>query len=160
MEKKKITLIILILCFVNCIGLAFCYFNIENQEVKLNITNKSNGIEGTWKMVYAEMIENDSLKLKDLSNTTFIKIINNSHFSFFNQENDSNKNFYGGAGTYTLEGSNYIETLNFTGEEAIKNHVFPFLIEVKGDTLIQFGTEKVEAEGIDRKIIEKYIKLN
>jgi len=38
-------------------------------------------------MVYAEIIENDSLKLKDLSNTSFIKIINKSHFSFFNQEN-------------------------------------------------------------------------
>ena len=160
MLKKKIAFFILILCFINCIGLAFCYFNIENQEVKVSITSKSNNIEGTWKMIYAEMIENDSLKLKDLSNTTFIKIINNSHFSFFNQENDSNENFYGGAGTYRLEGSNYIETLNFTGVEAIKNHVFPFLIEIKGDTLIQSGIEKVEAAGIDRKIIEKYIKLN
>ena len=160
MVKKKIAFFILILCFINCIGLAFCYFNIENQEVKVSITSKSNNIEGTWKMIYAEMIENDSLKLKDLSNTTFIKIINNNHFSFFNQENDSNENFYGGAGTYTLEGSNYIETLNFTGVEAIKNHVFPFLIEIKGDTLIQSGIEKVEAAGIDRKIIEKYIKIN
>lgn len=119
----------------------------------------SKHIEGTWKMVYAETIENDTIKLKDLSNTTFIKIINKSHFAFFNQENTSAANFYGGAGTYTLDGNKYTETLNFTAVEAIKNHQFSFTVEIKGDTLIQSGIEKVEAAGMDRYIIEKYIKL-
>ena len=45
-------------------------------------------------------------------------------------------------------------------EEINKNHQFPFLIELKGDTLIQSGIEKVEAAGISRKIIEKYLKIN
>jgi hypothetical protein len=120
----------------------------------------SNKIEGTWKMVYAEIIENDSLKLKNLSNTTFIKIINKSHFSFFNQENSGTKNFYSGAGSYVLKGNNYRETLNFTTVEAIKKHQFSFNIIVKGDTLTQSGVEKVAAAGINRYIVEKYIKLN
>lgn len=119
----------------------------------------SNNIEGTWKMVYAETIENDTITLKDLSNTTFIKIINKSHFAFFNQENTGTTNFYGGAGTYTLKGNTYTEILNFTAVEAIKNHPFSFAIEIKGDTLIQSGIEKVEAAGLDRHIVEKYIKL-
>jgi hypothetical protein len=127
-----------------------------------NCTKKeiSKNIEGTWQMVYAETIENDTIKLKDLSNTTFIKIITKSHFAFFNQENTSNTNFYGGAGTYTLDNNNYTETLNFTAVEAIKKHQFSFKIEIKGDTLIQYGIEKVEAAGINRQIVEKYIKLN
>ena len=122
------------------------------------ITN--NKIEGTWEMVYAEIIENDSLKLKDLSNTSFIKIINKSHFSFFNQENSDTKNYYSGAGSYILKDGNYTETLNFTTVEAIKKHQFSFKTVVKGDTLIQSGIEKVAAAGINRYILEKYIKLN
>lgn len=111
-------------------------------------------------MVYAQTIENDSLKIKDLTNTTFIKIINDSHFSFFNQDNNNSKNFYGGAGTYTLKGNSYTETLSFTSVKAIKNHKFPFTIMFKGDTLIQSGTEEIKAAGIKRKIIEKYVKIN
>ena len=32
-------------------------------------------IEGTWKMTYAEIRQNDSIEVKDLSSTDFIKII-------------------------------------------------------------------------------------
>ena len=143
--KKILFLLIITFSFTKC---------------KPKITSISDTkIEGTWKMVYAEIVENDSLKLKDLSNTTFIKIINKSHFSFFNQENTGNKNFYSGAGTYILKDNNYTESLDFTTVEAIKNHKFSFQIEIKGDTLIQSGIEKVEAAGINRQIIEKYIKL-
>jgi hypothetical protein len=141
--KNTIFLFLLLLSLCNCV----------EKEASKNI-------EGTWKMVYAETIENDTIKLKDLSNTTFIKIINRSHFAFFNQENTSTANFYGGAGTYTLKGNNYTETLNFTAVEAIKKHQFSFKIEIKGDTLIQSGIEKVEAAGLNRYIVEKYIKIN
>lgn len=144
--KKTIALLIILVTTFSC-----------HQKETLK---SSNPIEGTWKMVYAEILENDSLKLKDLSNTTFIKIINKSHFSFFNQENTGNKNFYGGAGSYLLKGNSYTETLTFTDSEALKNHQFSFHILVKGDTLIQSGIEKVEAAGIHRQIVEKYIKLN
>ena len=143
--RELINLFIIVLVFISC-----------NQKTT-SISN--NEIEGTWKMVYAEIVENDSLKLKDLSNTTFIKIINKSHFSFFNQENSGNNNFYGGAGTYTLENDNYTEKLQYTSVQAIKNHQFSFQVEIKGDTLIQSGIEKVEAAGINRHIVEKYIKL-
>ena len=144
--KKALFYILIVYSFANC--------NTEKPEIT------QNKIEGTWKMVYAETIENDSIKLKDLTETTFIKIINKTHFSFFNQENSGTKNFYGGAGTYTLEGDKYTETLNFTSVEAIKKHKFPFNIRFSHDTLIQSGVEKVKAAGINRYIIEKYIKLN
>lgn len=121
--------------------------------------SSNNAIEGTWKMVYAEINENDSLKIKDLSHTSFIKIINGNHFAFFNQENNSTNNFYGGGGKYTLEGNNYVEFLNYTSVEAIKNHEFPFTIQIKGDTLIQAGLEEVKEAGIKREIVEKYIRI-
>ncbi len=142
--KMQKTLLFLIILFSLC----FC----TKKETSENI-------EGTWKMIAAKTIEGDSIKFKDLTNTTFIKIINKNHFAFFNQENNSNANFYGGAGTYTLEGKQYTETLNFTAVEAIKNHTFSFTVKRKGDTLIQSGIERIEDAGIDRFIIEKYIKL-
>lgn len=120
---------------------------------------KSNPIVGTWKLVYAETNENDSIKIKDLSNTQFIKIINDTHFAFFNQQNDGNKNYYGGAGTYTLSNKDYEETLSFTSVEAIKNHRFPFKLHIKGDSLIQSGLELIKEAGIDRTITEKYIRI-
>ena len=134
----------------------FCFVNCKPKTS----SNKISKVEGTWKLVYAEIVENDSIKLKDLSNTTFIKIINKSHFAFFNQNNSGSENFYSGAGSYVLKGNNYTETLNFTTVEAIKKHQFSFNVKVNGDTLIQSGLEKVESAGINRYIVEKYIKLN
>ena len=74
--------------------------------------------------------------------------------------NSGNRNFYSGAGSYVLEGGDYKETLNFTTIESFKNHEFSFSVKIKGDTLIQTGIEKVSAAGVNRYIIEKYIKLN
>ena len=82
------------------------------QEEKTVEKSKS-ALEGTWKMTYAEIRENDSIQVKDLSATDFIKIINGSHFAFFNQERDSQENFTAGAGTYTYDGSKYVENLNY-----------------------------------------------
>ena len=141
---------ILLLTLLNC----------TNKNTSKTTMSPTNKLIGTWKMIYAEIKENDSIKVKDLSSTNFIKIINDSHFSFFNQEDYNSENFYGGAGTYTLNGENYIETLSYTSIDAIKNHQFPFTIEIKGDTLIQSGLEEVKEAGINREIIEKYLKIN
>ncbi|WP_299549296.1 hypothetical protein [Seonamhaeicola sp.] len=119
-----------------------------------------NPLLGTWKMVYAETLEQDSLTVKDLTNTAFIKIINDSHFAFFNQHNQSTEHFYGGGGTYTLNNNNYVETLSYTSVEALKGHTFSFKVDFAGDTLIQSGIEKAKKANINRKIIEKYIKIN
>jgi hypothetical protein len=126
----------------------------------LGCKKHSNHLIGTWKMVYAETIENDSVKTKNLTNSEFIKIINETHFAFFNQANRGNDHFYGGSGTYELHGNNYTETLQFTAVDAIRHHKFPFKISIKGDTLIQTGLEDIKDAGINRLITEKYIRIN
>ncbi len=73
----------------------------------------NNPLIGTWKMVYAETLENDSLSIKNLTNTKFIKIINETHFAFFNQQSNSEIGFYAGGGTYTLNGNKYSERLSY-----------------------------------------------
>ena len=69
----------------------------KTPDIKTVETSES-PIEGTWKLVYADIRENDSLQVKDLSKTDFIKIINKTHFAFFNQEQGTSENFVAGAG--------------------------------------------------------------
>lgn len=131
----------------------------SKTETDKIISNKKNPIEGSWKLVYADITENDSVQVKDLNNNDFIKIINETHFAFFNQDRGTNENYVAGAGTYSFNGEDYIETLNFIPAVAYRNHVFPFKVEIKGDTLIQHGHEKIEEADLDRYILEKYIRI-
>ena len=131
--------------------------NCKENITATTISEKS--IEGTWKLFYGSIEQKDSLNIRDVSKSDFIKIINNSHFAFFNQVEGSSENFYGGAGTYTLIGDKYEESLNYIGNTDIRGHKFPFTIELKGDTLIQYGHEKLEAANIDRFIVEKYYRI-
>ncbi len=114
---------------------------------------------GTWRLVYGEIREKDSVQIKDLSEADFIKIINDDHFAFFNQPKAGGEGFYAGGGKYTLKGNDYTEILDYIGFDAVRGHKFPFSIEVKGDTLIQSGVEDVPEAGIKRHIVEKYIKI-
>lgn len=116
-------------------------------------------IEGSWQMVYAEIREKDSVQVKDLSNTRFIKIINADHFAFVNQENGTSDNFSSGAGRYSYDGKNYIETLEFVSWTEIRGHDFHFEVSVSADSLIQHGHELVEEAGMDRYILEKYVRI-
>ncbi|MBL4643866.1 MAG: hypothetical protein JKY44_09785 [Flavobacteriaceae bacterium] len=121
-------------------------------------TQKSS-IIGSWKLFYNQIKEAGVVQIKDVSKNDFIKIINETHFSFINQPKDTLGDFYAGAGTYTFDGEKYTETLEFIAYKAIRNHQFHFRIEIKGDTLIQYGREKVEAANMDREIIEKYLRI-
>jgi hypothetical protein len=137
-----------------------CNEEIKPKEQETDALNTGiSSLEGTWKMTYAEIRENDSIQVKDLSSTDFIKIINRSHFAFFNQDRGTQENFTAGAGTYTYDGSKYVENLEFINFVDYRGHSFTFDVEIKGDSLIQQGYEKIEASGIDRYILEKYIRI-
>lgn len=152
--KKHILIVVMIVSTISC-----------NKKEKLssNVDTVSKDLQskiiGTWKLLYGETKTNDSIEVKDLSNTAFIKILNNNHFAFFNQKNGTSEGFYGGGGSYSLEGSVYTETLNYLSVEEIRGHEFVFNVEFKGDTLIQSGIEDVPDAGIKRFILEKYIRI-
>ena len=131
----------------------------ERNNEKCARAEPINKIIGTWKMVYADIKENDSLQIKDLTKSKFIKIINETHFAFFNQNFTDATLFYGGGGTYKLENDSYIEKLQFTSVNEVRDHEFPFTIEIKNDTLIQYGLEEVKEANIKRYIVEKYIRI-
>ncbi|MDZ7612928.1 MAG: hypothetical protein U5K51_03825 [Flavobacteriaceae bacterium] len=76
-----------------------------------------------------------------------------------NKGQDSAASFSAGGGHYTLIDSSYTEHLEYCTARNWEGHDFSFIMTIKGDTLIQSGLEVIESEGINRKNIEKYIRI-
>ncbi|WDF58635.1 hypothetical protein PQ462_18135 [Flavobacterium sp. KACC 22758] len=144
--KKAVSILVLIIAMTSC-----------------NSEKKHNPIEGTWRLISAETTEKDSTFSTFNSKTKMIKIINETHFAFFNHDLNNGKDstnavFFGGGGKYTLKDSTYTENLEFFNNRQWENNKFEFTVKVKNDTLIQKGIEKIEKLGVDRIITEKYVR--
>ena len=144
--KKALSIFILIITLTSC--------NSEKKEIPL---------VGTWRLISAETTEKDSTFSTFNPKTKMIKIINDTHFAFFNHDlhngkDSTNAVFFGGGGKYTLKDSTYTENLEFFNNRQWENNKFEFTVKIKNDTLIQKGIEKVEKLGVDRVIIEKYVR--
>ena len=122
------------------------------------------GIEGTWELISGTTIVKGDTTFTDYTKgQKMIKVINSSHFAFLrhdlNKGKDSSATFGSGGGRYTLTGDQYTEHLDYCSDREWEGNSFPFTVSIKNDTLIQSGTEKVEAAGIDRINIEKYFRV-
>jgi hypothetical protein len=129
-----------------------------------NTKSEENPIIGSWELISATTIEKDSTFSTFNANNRMIKIINPTHFAFFNHvinpENDSlNTGFTAGGGGYTLKDSVYTENLEYFIDRKWENNKFEFVVIIKNDTLTQKGVEKLEKLGIERVIIEKYKRI-
>lgn len=134
-------------------------------SVMLACKNKEENLPiiGTWQLVSAETIEKDTSFSTFNSKVKMIKIINPTHFAFMshvvNPAKDSTNSFSAGGGEYTLVDSVYTENLEYFIDKNWENNKFTFTVKIQNDTLIQKGVEKVEKLGVDRIIIEKYVKV-
>ena len=130
-----------------------------NQEAKLD----PKPITGTWQLIRGTLIEKGDTTVTDhTKNTSFIKIINDSHFAFLQHDLNKGKDsavFVAGGGSYTLKDNTYTEHLEYCSARDWEGNNFTFTISIKGDTLVQRGMEKVEGTGINRENIEKYVKV-
>jgi len=117
-------------------------------------------IQGTWKLLTGTLIEKgDTIVTDYTTDRSFIKIINDSHFAFLSHTlRKDTTDFSAGGGSYTLTGNNYTEHLEYCNAKEWEGHDFTFTVTITNDTLIQSGVEKIEAQGIDRLNIEKYIR--
>lgn len=143
--KKYIYFLAVMLLFVSC----------ENS--------KTIPLTGTWRLISAEATENDSTFSTFNPKTKMIKIINETHFAFFNHDLNNGKDstnavFSGGGGKYTLKDSIYTENLEYFNNRQWENNKFEFVVKIQNDTLIQEGIEKLEKLGINRIITEKYVR--
>ncbi|TKK69397.1 hypothetical protein FC093_08765 [Ilyomonas limi] len=122
-------------------------------------------ITGTWKLITGMLIEKGDTTITDYTkNTSFIKIINDTHFAFLQHDltkgKDSAANFAAGGGSYSLNDSTYTEHLEYCSAREWEGNDFPFTIQIHNDTLVQSGIEKVESSGINRMNIETYVRVS
>jgi len=134
------------------------------QQTKQNVPETPNGLEGTWKLLSGTLIEKGDTTVTDYTRkVSFIKVINGSHFAFLqhdlNKGKDSTASFSAGGGAYTLKDSAYTEKLEYCTAREWEGNEFHFTISIQNDTLVQRGVEKVEAAGVERLNIEKYVRV-
>src|SRR6188508_3046369 len=131
----------------------------ENPKKKLQFGDEIS-LKGTWKLLSGALIEKGDTMVTDYTKgRSFIKIINDSHFAFLNHTlRKDTSDFSAGGGTYSLNGNNYTEHLEYCSAKEWEGHDFSFTVTIAGDTLVQSGVEKIEAQGIDRINTEKYIR--
>jgi len=121
-------------------------------------------LNGTWKLVSGTTITKGVASTTDYTKeTSMIKIINDAHFAFLkhdlNSPKDSSNHFDAGGGSYALTGDQYTEHLDYYNDRNWEGKTFHFTVSIKDDTLVQRGIEKVENAGIDREIIERYVRI-
>jgi hypothetical protein len=148
--KRITTILLLVLIIYSC-----------NQT---DTTITSSPLVGTWKLLEGTIIEKGDTAITDYTKgVSFIKIINDSHFAFFNHDLSKGKDspvvFSAGGGSYTVNDSTYTEHLEYCTAREWEGHDFPFTVTIKNDTLIQYGIEKVESAGVNRINMEKYVRV-
>jgi hypothetical protein len=121
-------------------------------------------IEGTWKLLSGTLIEKGDTTITDYTKkTSFIKIINDTHFAFLSHDlakgKDSSASYSSGGGKYEIKGNKYTEHLEYCTAREWEGNDFNFEVTIKNDTLVQQGVEIIEKEGINRMNIERYVRV-
>jgi hypothetical protein len=130
----------------------------EDAQVRIQ-----NSVIGTWKLITGTLIEKGDTAVTDYTNeTSFIKIINDTHFAFLQHDLHKGKDsavFVAGGGNYSLNENTYTEHLEYCSARDWEGNDFTFNITITNDTLVQQGIEKIETAGVDRINIEKYVRV-
>jgi hypothetical protein len=150
--KIKIALLLFVMAFMAC------------RETAKTTTPDQAELVGTWKLITGTTIEKgDTVTTNYTQNISFIKVINDSHFSFLQHDLQKGKAipavFVAGGGKYSLQNGLYIEHLEYCNDRNWEGNDFKFKISIKNDTLVQEGVEEVASAGVKRINIEKYVKL-
>ena len=121
-------------------------------------------LAGSWRLISGTVMEKGDTTTTDYTkNTSFVKIINETHFAFLQHDLSKGKDtgavFAAGGGSYSLSGNQYTERLEYCSAREWEGNEFKFTVDIKNDTLIQQGIEKVESAGVNRVNTEKYVRL-
>jgi hypothetical protein len=154
LKNMKLNTIPALILFATCLSFYACFHSQADREpLPLN---------GTWQLVSGMTITGKDT-VPYANDFRMIKIINDTHFAFLrhdkNPPKDSSNHFDAGGGNYTLSGNQYTEHLDYYADRNWEGKPFTFTVEIRNDTLIQTGIEKVDAAHIDHIIIEKYVRV-
>jgi hypothetical protein len=122
-----------------------------------------NPIEGAWNLIYVKNIVNDSI-VSEFPRTyqgSDIKMWTKEHWCFvsrYKQDTVFTDNW--GGGTYTLDGTMYVEHIMYHSRKNYIGQELKMLMTVKNDTLIQIWP--VDDKGMVTKsncTVERYTRL-
>ena len=135
-----------------------------NSETKTSPDKPiSDPLVGTWRLLDGTLVEKGDTVVTDYTRRlSCIKIITPTHFSFLQHDLTKGADsavFVAGGGKYSLKDGLYTEHLEYCSARAWEGHNFSFTMTFKNDTLVQQGIEKIEAQGIDRLNIERYVRF-
>jgi hypothetical protein len=162
--NQRILAKIVAMKFLLTLSMVLFLFSCTDQKTTEPAQGK-NGLAGTWKLFEGTIIEKGDTTVTDYTKErSFIKIINDTHFSFTLHDLAKGKDsataaFSAGAGSYSLEGNHYTEHLEYCSAREWEGHDFHFTISISNDTLVQTGEEIIESEGISRLNTEKYVRV-
>jgi len=108
------------------------------------VGEKKPSIEGTWRLVSGWQKTGDITGKYSQTDYHGIKMICGGHWAILGRsvrDKDTLDNY--GGGTYTLEGNNYTESIEYFVVKSSIGNVVPFEVEVRNDTLIQKGPRKI-----------------
>jgi lipopolysaccharide export system protein LptA len=154
---------IIFILFISLITITSCTSD-PGKKATADKQLESPGLKGTWKLVSGTKVAKGLTTFTDYTkDQQMIKIINDTHFAFLKHnlqpDADGKNNFDAGGGRYELSGNVYTEHLDYYNNRNWEGKAFNFKVTIKNDTLIQTGIEKIESEGIDQTITEKYVKV-
>jgi hypothetical protein len=134
----------------------------QPEKTVLAADNVSN-VNGTWSLLSSKIItKGDTAVTFPFGGQEMIKIINDTHFAFFKHDTNKGKGpgavFDSGGGTYTLINGKYTEHLQYCSYREWEDHKFDFTLELRNDTLIQKGIERIDSLGVNREILEIYVR--
>ncbi|MCF0056099.1 hypothetical protein [Dyadobacter sp. CY356] len=136
---------------------------ISCNEKKDTKTETEPSIAGTWSLASSRVItKGDTVLTFPVKGQEMIKIFNDNTFAFFKHDLNGGKGeaaiFDSGAGTYELKNGDYSEHLAYCNYRDWENRDFKFKLDVKKDSLIQTGIEKIDSLNINQEIVEIYVR--
>lgn len=109
---------------------------------------KSNSIQGAWQLISGKYGMSDNPMERNQPDKPFqIKLFTDKHFAYVMQKPDGSFE-QASAGSYTIQGDQYIETHNWNTDSQYNGFTFAFTYQLQGDKLVMKGPVKVlDAKG-------------
>lgn len=153
-----------IFTFLICLCILASCTTDGSKDIQSDAPVKTIDLQGTWKLISGTKVSRGLTTYTDYTkDQQMIKIINGTHFAFLKHnlkpDAEGKNGFDGGGGTYQLRKDQYIEHLDYYNDKNWEGKSFTFKVTMIKDTLIQTGIEKIESEGIEQTITEKYIRF-
>lgn len=155
--KFKLTLFVLLLATVSC-----------KTAIAPNDSLK-NGLMGNWQLISSVHIKSGKTVVNVINGQKMIKIITDKYFAFLlhdvKEKDTAAKSipiFSAGGGSYTLGSNKYTEHLEYCSARNYEGDDVSFNVELRNDTLILSGVEKLKEDGNETEnanLVEKYVRI-